>query len=113
MHLMHLSARRPVNRAQRRSPRRARLALAAATLGSSALLGGGVLAAPAMAGFAPVAQCSVSAIVTIGPALTKKAHTVGANIQGTVSNCTIDGNPVSGTGSFFASSLTGARLDHR
>lgn len=106
MHLTHRLARRRAN-AAKHSPRRARLALGLATLASSALIGGGALAGTATAGIVPVANCSLNAAVTVAPALTKTTHTVGGNIQGTLSNCSLNGEALSGTGQFFANSLTG------
>lgn len=108
MHLTHRLARRRANAAQQpRSPRRGRLALGLATLASTALIGGGALAGTASAGVVPVANCSLSAAVTLAPALTTTTHTVGGNIQGTVSNCSLNGQALPGTGQFFANSLTG------
>jgi len=55
-----------------RSRLQARLAYALAALSSSALLGGGVLAAPARASFSPVTKSQLSATVTLSPRLAKK-----------------------------------------
>jgi len=107
VHLTHRLARRRANAAQPRSPRRARLALGLATLASSALIVGDALAGTAAAGIVPVANCSLNATVSLAPALTRTTHTVGGNIQGTLSNCSLEGSALPDGGQFFASSLYG------
>lgn len=106
MQLTHRRARRRAAQPSH-SPRRARLTLGLATLASTALIGGGALAGTASAGVVPVANCSLSADVTLAPALTNTTHTVGGNIQGTLSNCSLNGAALPGSGQFFANSLTG------
>jgi hypothetical protein len=108
MQLMHRLARRRADAAkQSHAPRRARLAVGLVTLASTALIGGGALAGTASAGVVPIAQCGLNAAVTLAPALTTTTHTVGGNMQGTLSNCSLNGAALPGTGQFFANSLTG------
>jgi hypothetical protein len=93
------------------SRHRARKALALAGIAGSALLGGGALAAPAMAhsdGYVTVAQCTnLSANVTLGPSLANKLHKTKGTVSGTVSGCSVDGTAVSGAGTFTINNLTG------
>src|SRR4051794_41906781 len=108
MHLTHRHARRRTDAAkQPHSARRARMALGLATLASSALIGGGALAGTASAGVVPVANCNLSAAVTLAPALTTTTHTVGGNIQGTLSDCSLNGGAPARTGQVFAHNPTG------
>jgi hypothetical protein len=107
MHPRHRLARRRANGEQPHAPRRGRLTLGLATLASTVLIGAGALAGTASAGVVPIASCGLNAAVSLAPALTTTTHTVGGNIQGTLSNCSLNGAALPGTGQFFANSLTG------
>ena len=106
---MNLTSLIPHRRAtgQPRSGRRRRLLVAVTTLASSMAIAAGALAGPAAAGIVPVASCHLNATVTLAPTLTTVSHTVGGNIQGTVSACGLNGSSLPDTGQFFANSLTG------
>src|SRR3954451_684403 len=73
----------------------ASLAITAAALGASA--------SPALAGYSTVAQCTtLSGTAHYAPGLKFKAKPMQETITGTISGCSVYGNPVAGDGTFTA-----------